>query len=235
MFIYIVSSFNYGRNLFTKNESGTEMPRILEGFPISNGMDYLINIITDVGYWGYAVIFLIIFLESFPPTFFLPGDSLLFLTGFMASAGHFNIFLLIATFFVASVLGYMFSYAMGQKIRDIIMRSNDKYWFKIKHLQYTEEFYRKYGSKTIIISRFVPVVRSFSPTLAGAVVMNYRVFTRNSIIGALLWAGVITLAGFYLGRIIPGADRYLSFIVFAVIFVSLLPAIAEFLRNKMKK
>ena len=197
-------------------------------------MPNLIHFITTVGYWGYLIMFVIIFFESFPPTFFLPGDSLLFLTGFLASSGHFNIFILIGTFFIASALGYMFSYAMGQKIRDFILRSNDRYWFKVKHLQYTEDFYKKYGTQAIILSRFVPIVRSFSPTLAGAAVMEYRLFTRHSLLGSALWTTTVTVVGYYLGRILPGAEKYFSFIIILVILVSLLPAIAEVVRKKIK-
>ena len=198
-------------------------------------MDYLIHLIQTAGYWGYVILFLIIFLESFPPTFFLPGDSLLFTTGFLASGGHFNLALLVAVLFVASVTGYIFTYIMGKKLRDIILDSGDRYWFKRKHLDYTEKFYRKYGHRTIIIGRFVPVVRSFAPTLAGAVEMPRRAFMRDTLVGGILWTGGITTMGFYLGRAIPGADLYLTPIIIAIIFVSLLPAIIEFVHGRIKK
>ena len=198
-------------------------------------MEHLIDLITIVGYFGYGILFLIIFFESFPLTFFLPGDSLLFTTGFLASQGYFNLALLTGTLFVASVLGYMFSYAMGQKFRDLILQSNDKYWFKKKHLDYTQEFYDKYGDKTIIIGRFVPIVRSFSPTLAGAVQMPYRKFIRDTVLGGALWAVGMTCVGFYLGRSIPNADKYLTPIILAIIFVSLLPSIFEYMKHRRKK
>ncbi|MCX6702169.1 MAG: VTT domain-containing protein [Candidatus Zambryskibacteria bacterium] len=197
-------------------------------------MNYLIHFIQFAGFFGYIVLFLIIFFESFPPTFFLPGDSLLFVTGFLASQGYFNMSLLVGTLFLASIFGYMFSYAMGEKLRSFILRSNDKYWFKIKHLHYTEDFYKKYGDKTIIIGRFVPIVRSFSPTLAGAVEMSYKKFIRDTIIGGFLWTGGLTSIGFYLSNIIPNADKLLTPIVLAIIFVSLLPAIIEYI-HKWKK
>ena len=194
-------------------------------------MEHLINFITSFGYFGYAILFMTIFLESFPLTFFLPGDSLLFTTGFLASQGYFHIVPLLAIFFVASFLGYVFSYFMGKKIRDFILRSNDKYWFKKKHLDYTEGFFQKYGDKTIIIGRFVPIVRSFAPTLAGAVEMSYKRFTRDSLLGAFVWTFVMTLAGFYLGKIIPGADKYLTLIILGIITVSLSPSIIEYIRH----
>jgi len=198
-------------------------------------MHYLISFITSVGYFGYVIVFIIIFLESFPPTFFLPGDSLLFTTGFLASQGHFNFALLVGTLYVASILGYMFSYAMGQKLRDIILGNPDKYWFKKKHLDYTEEFYRKYGDKTIIIGRFVPIVRSFGPTLAGSVKMSYKKFIKDTLVGGFLWTGGLTSIGFYLGRIIPHADRFLTPIILCIIFVSLLPAIVEYINRVRAK
>ncbi|HEY4509291.1 MAG TPA: DedA family protein [Candidatus Paceibacterota bacterium] len=197
-------------------------------------MHYLIDLITTVGYFGYAIVFVIILLESFPPTFFLPGDSLLFTTGFLASQGYFNFALLVGVLYIGSVLGYMFSYAMGQKIRDVILRNPDKYWFKKKHLDYTEEFFGKYGDKTVVIGRFIPIVRSFAPTLAGSVRMPYRKFIRDVLIGGFLWTGGLTSIGFYLGRIIPHADRFLTPIIICIIFVSLLPAIIEYI-NRLRK
>jgi membrane-associated protein len=198
-------------------------------------VEYLINFIQTVGYFGYGVLFLIIFFESFPPTFFLPGDSLLFVTGFLASEGYFNMALLVGVLFVAGTLGYIFSYAMGEKLRDFILRSNDKYWFKKKHIEYTEKFFRKYGMKTLIIGRFVPIVRSFSPTLAGSVDMDYKKFMKYILIGGFLWTGGVTSIGFYLGRIIPHADKLLTPIVIIVIFISLVPAFADYLMPKIKK
>ena len=198
-------------------------------------MEHLISLITTVGYFGYGVLFLIIFFESFPPTFFLPGDSLLFTTGFLAAAGHFNIALLVGTLFVASILGYIFSYAMGKKLRDFILRSDDRYWFKKKHLEYTENFYAKYGAKTIVIGRFVPIVRSFAPILAGAAEVKYEKFIRYALLGGILWTGGVTLAGYYLGRLIPNTNLYLTPIIIGIIVVSLIPAVLEFIRSRRNK
>ncbi len=198
-------------------------------------MEHLINLITSFGYFGYAVLFVIIFFESFPLTFFLPGDSLLFTTGFLASGGYFNLALLVATLFLASILGYMFSYATGQKIRDFILKSNDKYWFKKKHIEYTQNFYQKYGAKTLIFGRFIPIVRSFAPTLAGAVQMQYKHFIKYVFIGGFFWTVGVTSAGFYLGKAIPGVHLYLTPIILTIIFVSFIPAIIEFARSRIKK
>ena len=143
--------------------------------------------------------------------------------------------LLVGTLFVASIFGYIFSYAMGQKLRDFILRSNDRFWFKKKHLDYTEKFYSKYGARTIIIGRFVPIVRSFAPTLAGAVKMQYKKFITDTIIGGILWTGGITSVGYYLGRAIPSAHLYLTPIIIGIVFVSILPGIIEYIRNKRNK
>ena len=198
-------------------------------------MHQLINLITALGYLGYFILFITIFLESFPLTFFLPGDSLLFTTGFLASQGYFNIVILIITLFVGSFLGYVFSYFMGVKLHDFIMKSNDRYWFKKKHLEYTHKFFQKYGDKTIIIGRFVPIVRSFAPTLAGVAEMSYKRFTRDSLIGAALWTLSITLAGYYLGKIIPGADKYLTLIILFIVAISLSPTVYEYLKHRRNK
>lgn len=198
-------------------------------------MEHLINFIQYAGYFGYAILFLIIFLESFPPTLFLPGDSLLFITGFLASQGHFDMVLLVSTLFVASVIGYIFSYSLGEKLRNFILRSNDKYWFKKKHIEYTENFYKKYGIKTLVIGRFVPIVRSFSPTLAGAVDMDYKTFIKYVVLGGFLWTGGVTSVGYYLGQVIPNAEKLLTPIVFGIIFVSLIPAFAEHIIVWVKK
>jgi membrane-associated protein len=201
----------------------------------SSIIEQLINLIEFTGYFGYGILFLIIFLESFPPTLFLPGDSLLFTTGFLASLGYFDMSLLVGVLFVASVLGYIFSYVMGEKLRDFILRSNDKYWFKKKHLEYTEEFYRKHGEQALIIGRFIPIVRSFLPTLAGTADMNYKKFIRDTLIGGFLWTGGITSLGYYLGRIIPHAEKYITPIVILIIFVSLLPTFVGHLISRLKK
>jgi membrane-associated protein len=198
-------------------------------------IEYLIHLITIVGYFGYAILFLIIFLESFPLTFFLPGDSLLFTTGFLASQGYFNLALLVLVLFLASVSGYIFSYVMGTKLRDFILRSGDRYWFKRKHLEYTEHFYEKYGDKTIIIGRFVPIVRSFAPTLAGAAKMSYKKFAKDAVIGGVFWAAGMTSVGYYLGRSVPDAHLYLTPIILAIIFVSMLPSIYEYIHYRMMR
>ena len=197
-------------------------------------MDYLTHLITSFGYLGYLILFVIIFLESFPFTFFLPGDSLLFTTGFLASQGYFNFYILFGIIFVASTVGYILSYYMGEKVRALILNSNDRYWFKKRHIIYTDEFYKKYGVKTLIIGRFIPVVRSFAPTLAGTADMNIKKFINYTILGGLLWISLVTSVGFYLGKRIPNAHLYLTPIVIGIVLVSFIPAIIEYIHTKTK-
>ena len=198
-------------------------------------MDHLINLITTFGYFGYVILFVTIFLESFPFTFFLPGDSLLFTTGFLASQGHFNFPLLLIVLFIAGTLGYLLSYALGEKIRTVILNSNDRYWFKKKHLEDTRRFYEKYGAKTIIIGRFIVVVRSFVPTLAGVVDMKFNKFLEYTLIGSVLWTGGMTSLGFYLGHAIPGVHLYITPIILGIIFSSLLPTFYGYFSTKRSK
>lgn len=197
-------------------------------------MDYLINTLTAVGDYGYVILFLIVFFESFPMTFYLPGDSLLFTVGFLASQGYFDLTILVVTLYVAGTLGYIFSYYMGEWFRNLILKSNDKYWFKKQHLDYTQEFYDKYGDKTIIIGRFVPIVRSFAATLAGSADMSYKRFLRDTLVGGVFWVGGVTSLGYYLGKMIPSADRYLTPIILLIIFISLSPSVYEYLKQRNK-
>ncbi len=196
-------------------------------------MPDLIHILDKVGYIG---LFLVIFFEcGVPITFFLPGDSLLFTTGFLASQGHLNIFILIPILFVAAILGYLFGYGLGKKIGETLFTREDSFWFNKKRLNYAREFFEKYGAKTILLGRFVPVVRTFSATVAGAVGMDYRKFVLFTFIGGALWAIGVTLLGFFLGKIMPDAHLYLTPIILGIVFVSILPGIIEYINNQLKK
>jgi membrane-associated protein len=187
---------------------------------------------------GYVGLFLIVFFESFPLTFFLPGDSLLFTTGFLASQGVLDLHILIPTIFVlyfGGTFGYLVSYILGEKIRNYIISSNDKFWFKKKHIEYTEEYYRRYGIKTLIIGRFIPIIRSFSATLAGAVKMDYRSFLIYTFAGGLVWCAGVTSLGYYLGKLIPNVHFYLTPIIIGIIIVSFLPTVYEYYTSRKEK
>lgn len=183
----------------------------------------LIQIIKAVGYIG---IFAMIFAESgLLFGIFLPGDSLLFTAGFLASIGVLNLPVLVVGVFLAAILGDNVGYAFGRKVGPMIFKREDSFWFHKKHLDKTQKFYEKHGGKTIILARFLPVVRTLAPILAGAGTMKYRTFFIYNVIGAVLWGVGITSAGFLLGRIIPNVDRYLLPIILIIIFLSLLPAV----------
>ena len=187
----------------------------------------LMSLIQTVGYLG---VFAIVFVESgLLVGFFFPGDSLLFTAGFLASQGFFDIKVLIIGCFIAAVAGDSGGYFIGKKFGPKIFTKEDSLFFQKKHLTRAQNFYDKHGGKTIILARFMPVVRTFAPVVAGVGAMQYRRFLMFNLIGAVLWAIGITLAGFYLGRLIPDVDKYLLPIIGAIVFVSILPGLKHIL------
>lgn len=176
--------------------------------------------------FGLLGIFVIVFAESgLFFGFFLPGDSLLFTAGLLASQGYFNIVVLIFGLIIASILGDNVGYAFGRKIGPAIFKKEDSFFFNKKYVEKAHNFYEKYGNKTIILARFVPVVRTFAPIVAGVGAMDYKKFITYNCIGGILWSVLLTGAGFILGSIIPGIDKYLLPIIFGIIVVSFMPAI----------
>lgn len=187
----------------------------------------LVTLIQTVGYLG---VFVIVLLESgLLIGFFFPGDSLLFTAGFLASQGFFDIKILIIGCFIAAVLGDSIGYYIGKKLGPKIFNKDDSIFFKKKHLEKAQGFYSKHGGKTIILARFIPIVRAFAPVVAGASKMNYKRFAIFNLVGGVLWAIGITLAGFYLGSVIPDVDKYLLPIIGLIIIASLAPVIRHIL------
>ena len=187
----------------------------------------LVELIKTAGYLG---VFLIVFLESgLLVGFFFPGDSLLFTAGFLASQGFFDIKILIAGCFIAAVLGDSIGYYIGSKLGPKIFTKDNSIFFHKKHLERAQRFYDKHGGKTIILARFIPVIRAFAPVVAGVGTMNYKKFVTYNLVGGILWAIGVTLAGFYLGSLIPNVDKYLLPIVGLIIVVSVLPALHHML------
>jgi len=183
----------------------------------------LIELIRTVGYLG---VFAIVFLESgMMLGFFFPGDSLLFTAGFLASQGFLDIKILVPGCFLAAVTGNSLGYYIGKKIGRKIFSKEDSIWFHKKHLQRAERFYEKHGGKAVVLAQFVPIVRAFVPVVAGIGVMEYRRFAFFNFFGAILWAIGVTLAGYYLGNLIPDVDRYLLPIVGLIIIASILPGL----------
>src|SRR3989338_830213 len=170
------------------------------------GID-LVTLIESVGYLG---LFGIIFAESgLFVGFFLPGDSLLFTAGLLASQDYLNLYLLLIVCFLGAVLGDNFGYYFGKKIGPALFTKERSLLFHKEYVENARIFYEKYGAKTIVLARFLPVVRTFAPILAGMGKMRYRTFLLYNFIGALIWAVGVTLLGFYLGNVIPNVERYL--------------------------
>lgn len=181
------------------------------------------TLIQTVGYLG---VFGIVFLESgMLVGFFFPGDSLLFTAGLLASQGFFDVKILIGGCFIAAVLGDSIGYYIGNKLGPKIFNKEDSLFFHKKHLDRAQKFYDKHGGKTIILARFIPVIRAFAPVIAGVGKMDYKKFVAFNLIGAIGWAIGVTLAGFYLGNLIPNVDRYLLPIVGLIVIASILPGL----------
>lgn len=201
------------------------------GFEISSLLHGdLKPIIEAVGYLG---VFTIVFLESgMLVGFFFPGDSLLFTAGFLASQGFFNLVYLALGCFIAAVLGDSGGYFIGHKFGRKLFQKDNSILFRKDHLKKAEEFYKKHGGKTIILARFMPVIRAFAPVVAGIGNMSYPTFLFYNFFGALLWAIGITFAGYFLGSAIPDVDKYLLPIIVLIIFASILPALLHLSKDK---
>lgn len=182
---------------------------------------------------GYFLLTAIIFAESgLFFGFFLPGDSLLFTAGFLASQGFFNIVLLVILMATAAITGDSVGYWFGKKVGKKLFQKEDSRFFKKKHLEAANRFYEKHGGKTIILARFMPAVRTFVPIVAGAAEMSYHKFITFNVVGGLLWGAGLTLAGFFLGKAIPNVDRYLLPIIAAIVIASVLPAAYHMLSDR---
>lgn len=167
--------------------------------------------------------------------FFLPGDSVLFPAGLLASRGYLNIFALCVLAFLAAVSGNTVGYYFGKHVGHRIFNRTDSFLFHRDHIRRAHAFYEKYGAKTIILARFIPVIRTFAPIVAGVSEMNFAEFFTFSSIGALIWAVGLPVAGFYLGKIIPDVDKYLLPIIALVILISIAPAIIELLKHRERR
>lgn len=198
--------------------------------------EHLVEIIQNFGSMSYVLLFLIVFVETglviFP---FLPGDSLLFASGALAAMGAFNIVLLLIVFFTAAVIGDTVNYQIGKKVgtaikpNSLIGRVIDQ-----EKMNKAEVFFNKHGGKTIVIARFMPFIRTFIPFVAGASRMNYRSFFIYNVVGAALWVGICTIAGYFFGNIPIIKDNF-STVILIIIFVSVLPVVISFLKSRLKK
>ena len=186
---------------------------------------HLETIIPAIGYLG---IISIVFAESgLFFGFFLPGDSLLFTAGFLASQGYFNPLTLSIGTFVAAVVGDSVGYWFGKKIGPRLFVKEDSWFFHKKNLAKAQHFYEKHGKKAIVIARFVPIVRTFAPIVAGIGNMHYKTFISYNVFGGFIWTFGMIFGGYYLGKIIPDVDKYLLPIILVIIVVSVLPSLGH--------
>jgi membrane-associated protein len=197
---------------------------------------HLVEIVTNYQSWTYAILFLIIFCETgLVVTPFLPGDSLLFAAGAVAAmqGNPLNIYLLVPLVFLAAFIGDNTNYSIGRFL-GIRVYEKDYRFIKRKYLDETHGFYEKHGGKTLIIARFMPIIRTFAPFVAGVGTMKYRRFLMFCIVGNLLWVNLFSFAGYFFGNI-PFVKKNFSVVVFAIIFISLLPPLYAFIKQFFKK
>ncbi len=193
-------------------------------------MNTLISLIFAFGYIG---LFFLIFAESgLLFGFFLPGDSVLFTAGLFAAHGALSIWILVPLVVAAAILGDSVGYWFGALVGPKLFERKDSRFFKKKYLHETERYFATYGSLTLIIARFTPAVRTFTPILAGVAHMKYTTFLRYNIMGGVLWGAGLTLLGYFLGSVIPSIDTYLYPIIALIIIVSLLPGVFAWWREK---
>jgi len=196
---------------------------------------HLFEIIQDYGGWTYAILFLIIFCETgLVVTPFLPGDSLLFAAGIFAGAGLLEIGWLILILIVAAVLGDAANYSIGYRIGKRLLENPNSRIFKKEYIEKTHRFYEKYGGKTIIIARFVPIVRTFAPFLAGVGRMGYFKFAVYNVTGAVAWVLIGVLSGYFLGGLEIVKNNF-TLIIALIVLISIMPGIFEYIRHLTPK
>lgn len=193
--------------------------------------EHLSAIITQYGTWTYALLFLIIFMETgFVVTPFLPGDSLIFAAAIFAEKGDLNIWLLFGLLGFAAVLGDTINYWIGHYIGERAFSGNIR-WLKKEYMDRTHAFYEKHGGKTIILARFVPIIRTFAPFVAGVGRMTYGHFISFNIIGGLAWVALFTFMGYFFGNL-PFVKDNFELVIFAIIFISFIPPVVEFFKAR---
>lgn len=199
-------------------------------------MDLLFNVPQLVATAGYIGIFAIVFLESgMVIGFFLPGDSLLFSAGILASQGHFSITALLIIIFLAAVLGDSCGYTIGSRLGTKVFKEESSRYFKKSHLESAKEYYARYGALTLVIARYIPVIRAVAPLLAGVGKMHYPTFLTYNVLGGALWTLSITLLGYFLGNTVPNIENYIVPIALVIIVISVLPPVIRIGKEYYKK
>ena len=193
---------------------------------------HLLKLVAEYGIWVYAILFAIIFSETgFVVTPFLPGDSLLFVAGAIAATGELNVYLLVVVLALAAFLGNIVNYAIGRWLGKNVFTEGRARWLNRKHLDKAHAFYDKHGGKAVVISRFLPIVRTYVPFVAGMAEMKPREFTLYNVAGAVLWVGSLTFAGFFFGNI-PWIKGNLTAIIIGIVVVSMLPLVFAYLKSR---
>lgn len=209
------------------------MEMILKFFDILLHLDKYINVvIQDYGQWTYLILFLIIFCETgLVVTPFLPGDSLLFVAGAFAALGSLNLVWVLVLLSVAAILGDTINYWIGNYIGPRVFQMENSRIFKKEYLDRTHQFYEKYGPITIVIGRFVPIIRTFAPFLAGVGSMTYGKFLIYNVAGGILWIVLFTLGGYFFGNL-PIVKKNFTLVIFAIIIISVMPTVIEYFRQR---
>lgn len=196
---------------------------------------HLVELVSRYGTLSYAILFAIIFCETgLVVTPFLPGDSLLFAIGALSAKGALNVYTAAFLLMLAAIIGDSTNYWIGYFVGPKVFRSESSRWLNRAHLDRTHKFYEKYGVKTVVIARFMPIVRTFAPFVAGIGRMNYLRFLTFSVLGSILWIGSFVTAGYLFGNIPIVKDNF-TLVVLAIIFISLLPAVIEAVRARREK
>lgn len=193
---------------------------------------HLAEIVSQFGSWTYGILFLIIFCETgLVVAPILPGDSLLFAAGAIASLGSLDVYFLTGLLIVAAIIGDSVNYQIGAYLGPKVFKAENPRFFKRKYLEQTEKFYEKHGGKTIIIARFIPIIRTYAPFVAGVGSMSYGKFLRYNIIGAVLWVGLFVVLGYWFGQQ-PIVKKNFSLVIIGIVILSVTPPAIEYLRAK---
>jgi len=198
----------------------------------------LVNPESIIRYGGIYLLLFVVFAETgLFIGFFLPGDSLLFTAGLLCSTGILQVHpsLLVTLIITAAVSGNMVGYSFGKKVGVLLFKRKSGFFFRQEHLVTANEFYKKYGRKTIILSRFLPIVRTFAPIIAGIVKLDYHKFFIYSLIGAFFWVSSLVLTGYFMGEYVPKTKEYLEYIVIFLIVITAIPFVYNSIKRKLGK
>jgi len=200
---------------------------------LQNAAHQLYDVEGIIRWGGLLMLVVIVFAETgLMIGFFLPGDSLLVTAGVFSAAGHLQLWTLLTAVTAAAIVGDQVGYWIGYRAGPLLFRREDSLLFKRRHLMRTHAFYERHGGKTIILARFMPIIRTFAPVVAGVGEMRYRRFVSFNVVGGFLWVWSMALLGFSLGHTIPDIDRHIHLVILVVVFLSILPGIIELIRSR---